>query len=386
MTATVDWAPKAQALAADLRAKNAIRSDTVAHAIQAVPRHLFIKGHYATGHHTPVDPAQPTDELLDLAYADRGIMTHTPADGAGGFSSTSQPSIVAKMLEAAHLQPGMRVLEVGAGTGWNAALIAHITGAQTHTVEASPLVAAEAREALARAGAERVTVHTGDGYLGHPDSGPFDLVIVTCGIAGISPAWLDQLSPTGTILAPIAHGGLHPLTRIITTEGSPTGQLVANADFMTATGPLYAGATPPPATRGQHFATPDPAAARTGAVPADLDPRGSYVDLWMHLAAHQAGTTCAGVKDTSDYTGCAVVDGDAAVFVQPGGLHLTPGSEPELLADQVQQHVSEWDHNGRPGLTAWRCSLVPAGDTGHPLLAPAYWRLATGSSPAPERM
>ncbi|WP_432252277.1 protein-L-isoaspartate O-methyltransferase family protein [Streptomyces sp. HNM1019] len=386
MTPTVDWAPRAQALAADLRAKNAIRSDAVAHAIEAVPRHLFIKGHYATGHHTAVDPAQPTDELLDLAYADRGIMTHTPADDADGFSSTSQPSIVAKMLEAARLRPGMRVLEVGAGTGWNAALIAHITSAQTNTVEASPLVAAEAREALARAGAQRVTVHTGDGYLGHRDSGPYDLIIVTCGITGISLAWLDQLSPHGTILAPIAHGGLHPLTRIITSEGGPTGQLVASADFMTATGPLYSGATPSPATCGQHFATPDPAVSRIGVVPADLDPRGSYVDLWMHLAARQAGTTCAGAKDTSDYTGCAVVDDASAVFVQPGGLHLTPGPEAELLADQVQQHVSEWDHNGRPELTAWQCSLVPAGDTDHPLLAPAYWRLATGSDPAHEHM
>ncbi|EXU69897.1 protein-L-isoaspartate(D-aspartate) O-methyltransferase [Streptomyces sp. PRh5] len=386
MTTTVDWVPKAQALAADLRAKHAIHSDTVAHAIQAVPRHLFIKGHYATGQHTPVDPAQPTDELLDLAYADRGIMTHTPADDAGGFSSTSQPSIVAKMLEASCLRPGMRVLEVGAGTGWNAALISYITGAETHTVEASSLVAAEAREALARTGAQRVTVHTGDGYLGHPDSGPYDLIIVTCGIAGISPAWLEQLSPNGTILAPIAHGGLHPLIRITTTGDGHLGQLVASADFMTATGPLYSGATPPPATRGRHFATPDPAAARTGAVPADLDPRGSYVDLWMHLAVRQAGTTCAGATDTSDYTGCTVVDGDTAVFVQPSGLHLTPGPATELLADQVQQHVSEWDHNGRPELTAWQCSLVPAGDTDHPLLTPAHWRLATSSNPEPERM
>ncbi|MFE2675356.1 protein-L-isoaspartate O-methyltransferase family protein [Streptomyces hygroscopicus] len=203
MTTTVDWAPKAHALAADLRTKGAIRSDTVAHAIEAVPRHLFINGHYAAGHHTPVDPAEPTDELLDLAYADRGIMTHTPADDAGGFSSTSQPSIVAKMLEAARPRPGMRVLEVGAGTGWNAALIAHVTGAETHTVEASPLVAEEAREALARTGAQGVTVHTGDGYLGYPNGGPYDLIMVTCGIAGISPAWLDQLSPTGAILAPL---------------------------------------------------------------------------------------------------------------------------------------------------------------------------------------
>ncbi|MER0476821.1 methyltransferase domain-containing protein [Streptomyces sp. Edi2] len=374
MTAILDWAPKAQALAAELRAKNAIRSETVAAAIEAVPRHMFIAGHYAAGQHTKIDPEQPTEDLLRLAYADRGIMTHTPADAAGGFSSTSQPSIVAKMLEAAGLRPGTKVLEIGAGTGWNAALIAQITGTSVHTVEASPLVAAEAREALARTDSQHVTVHTGDGYLGHPEDGPYDLILVTCGIAGIPPAWVEQLASGGAILAPVAHGGLHPLLRVTRTgDGMLAGQLMANADFMNATGPLYAGATTAPATRGQHLPAPLPSAARPHPIPTSLDPRGSYLDLWMHLAARDTRTTCAGAEGTNDYTGCALVEEDTAVFVQPGGLHPTPGPTAQALADQVEQHVTEWDHDGRPGLTAWSCSLTPAGTAEHPLLAPANW-------------
>ncbi|MCB5908457.1 protein-L-isoaspartate O-methyltransferase family protein [Streptomyces pinistramenti] len=374
MTTTLDWTPRAQALTADLRTKNALRSETVAAAIEAVPRHLFIAGHYATGQHTTVDPEQPTDELLRLAYTDRGIMTHTPADDAGGFSSASQPSIVAKTLEAAQLRPGLKVLEIGAGTGWNAALIAHITGANVHTVEASPLVAAEAREALARADSRHVAVHTGDGYLGHPEGGPYDLILVTCGIAGISPAWLDQLAPDGAILAPVAHGGLHPLLRVTRTDAdSLVGQLVANADFMNATGPLYAGAATSPATRGQRLPAPAASCARLHPTPGDLDARGSYVDLWMHLAARDARTTCAGAEGTTDYTGCALVDDDIAVFVQPGGLHPAPGPKAQDLADQVAQYVTDWDHEGRPALTAWSCTLAPAGTTEHPLLSPANW-------------
>ncbi|MFF4179752.1 protein-L-isoaspartate O-methyltransferase [Streptomyces sp. NPDC001750] len=381
MTVTVDWVPMARALTTDLRAKGAIRSDAVAAAIEAVPRHAFLTGHYATGQHTRVNPDQPDAELLALAYADRGIMTHIPADDAGGFSSTSQPSIVAKMLEASQLRPGMRVLEIGAGTGWNAALIAHITKADVHTVEVSSLVATEASAALARADAPNVTVHTGDGYVGHPAGGPYDLIVVTCGIAGIAPAWLDQLAPDGCVLAPVAHGGLHPLLRVTRTADGPVGQLVVNADFMHACGPLYAGATTSPATRSRDFPVPDPADARPRAVLEGLDPRGDYVDLWMHLAAHDTRTTCAGAEGTTDYTGCALVDADAdaAVFVQPGGLHLTPGRASQALADQVEQYVTEWIRTGRPELTAWTCSLTQAGNADIPLLAPADWQLYQGN-------
>lgn len=373
MTTTPVWTDLARDLTASLRATGAICTDLVADAIRAVPRHQFISGHYATGRHTTVNPDAPTAELLQLAYADRGIMTHIPTDEAGGYSSTSQPTIVAKMLEAAELEPGMRVLEIGAGTGWNGALIAHITGADVHTVEASPLVADEARANLARAGAARVTVHTTDGYDGHPDAGPYDRIIVTCGIAGIPSAWLSHLTPDGVILAPIAHGGMHPLMRITCTSRHTRGQLVATADFMTAIGALYAGATPSPSTQGRHLPAPD--RTRNGDIPADLEQRTSYADLWMFLAAKDSRVTCASVKDTTAYTGCALVADDiTAVYVQPGGLHLTPGPAADELADRAARHTAEWKHLGRPHLTAWTCSLGPA-DTAPSLLTPAGWQL-----------
>ncbi|MDT3397425.1 protein-L-isoaspartate O-methyltransferase [Streptomyces sp. B1866] len=376
MTTTTDWMPLARQLADTLTTKGAIVSETVAHAIASVPRHLFITGHYATGAHRTVDPAQPTDELLHLAYADRGIMTHIPTDAAEGWSSTSQPSIVAKMLEAAALTPGMRVLEVGAGTGWNAALIAYITGAEVTTIETSPVVADEARAALGRADVQGVTVVTADGYLGHDAAGPYDLILVTCGVSGIPAAWLGQLADGGSVLAPLAHGGLHPLTRIRPTAAGLTGRLVTNADFMAATGPLYAATTPAPIARDAALPAPDPAATRRGTVPAGLDPRGDYVDLWMHLAARDPRTTCASAEGTSDYTGCALVaDDDTAVFVQPGALHPTPSPAAQALADEAGQLIAEWTESGRPALTAWSCSFAPAGQPTHPVLAPAAWSL-----------
>ncbi|GAA2364649.1 protein-L-isoaspartate O-methyltransferase [Streptomyces carpaticus] len=369
MTATAtDWAPRARALADELRAKGALSSDVVADAIASVPRHLFVTGHYAHGQHTTVDPAQPTDEHLSVIYRDIGVMTHTPSDKAGGYSSTSQPSIVAKMLEAAHLTPGMRVLEIGAGTGWNAALIAHITGAPVHTVEASDLVAAEAREALTRASADHVTVHSADGYTGHPADGPYDLITVTCGIAGIPTGWLDQLAPGGTILAPIALGGTHPLTRVHATPDGAAGQLVTMADFMAARGPLYADATPSPATAGTALAAPTP----THAVhfPDPLE-RPAYIDLWMYLATHDPRTTCAGAQGTTEYTGCAVVqDRDTVVYVQPTGIHPTPAATD--LAAQTLDRIAAWTNAGRPPMSTWRAPLVPGGDPSAPLLVP-HW-------------
>ncbi|MGW7294899.1 protein-L-isoaspartate O-methyltransferase family protein [Streptomyces xiamenensis] len=368
VTAT-DWAPRARALADALRAKGALSSDAVADAIASVPRHLFVTGHYAHGQHTTVDPTRPTDEQLSVIYRDIGVMTHTPSDKAGGYSSTSQPSIVAKMLEAAQLTPGMLVLEIGAGTGWNAALIAHITGAPVHTVEASALVAEEAREAVHRAGTPHVTVHCADGYTGHPAHGPYDLIIVTCGIAGIPTGWPDQLAPGGTILAPIALGGTHPLTRVHATPAGTVGQLVTMADFMAARGPLYADATPSPATAGTPLAAPDPAQAHP--FPTALD-RSTYIDLWMYLATHDPRTTCAGAAGTTEYTGCAVVaDHDTVAYVQPNGIHPTPGATG--LAAEAMDLISAWTNAGQPPMNTWRTSLAPGGDPSHPLLVPSEW-------------
>ncbi|MFE3557309.1 protein-L-isoaspartate O-methyltransferase [Streptomyces sp. NPDC059193] len=379
-TAARTWRELADELVTDLRAKGAVRTDAVADAIRSVPRHRFITGHYATGPHTTVDPAEPTTDLLALAYTDRGIMTHIPSDAAGGYSSASQPSIVAKMLEAAQLKPGMRVLEIGAGTGYNAVLIAYLTGAPVHTIDASEFVVSEARDSIARTGIPDVAVHAADGYQGHPAGGPYDLIIVTCGISGIPPAWLDQLAPGGSILAPLAHAGMHPLTRITPTTQHAVGRLVTAADFMTAVGPLYATATPSPSTLGQHL--PHPAHVRPGAVPAPLDQRTAYVDLWMYLAGRRrelegldVQVTCASVQGTSDYTGCTVIaDTDAAVYVQPGALHHTEGDAARGLADQVQQHVADWDRTGRPALADWTCTLTPA-ITHQPLLTPSCWSL-----------
>jgi len=228
--------------AAFLRAQGAIRSEAVERAFATVRRDRCV-----TSFHTPdgvvgvPQDAIPPAEVLERIYSDQALITQFDERGAPS-SSSSQPALVAEMLEALELTPGARVLEVGAGTGYNAALLATITKAPVVTVEAAEPVAVEARAALRRLGLHRlVTVVHGDGYEGWPTGAPYDRIIVTCGCVGLSPRWLAQLAPGGMALVPVAHGGVHPIVAAWRDGPALRGRMVLWADFMAAAGPLGQG-------------------------------------------------------------------------------------------------------------------------------------------------
>jgi protein-L-isoaspartate(D-aspartate) O-methyltransferase len=163
-----------------------IHTPAVEAAFRAVPRHLFL-------------PAV----ALDTVYADEAI----PTKRLGGktVSSSSQPAIMAIMLEQLDVHRGHRVLEIGAGTGYNAALMAHIVGDRGHvvTVDIDDDLVADAREQLAAAGFERVHVVCSDGGLGYPAGAPYDRIILTVGAWDIAPAWQEQLKPDGRLVLPL---------------------------------------------------------------------------------------------------------------------------------------------------------------------------------------
>ncbi|MBO2464977.1 protein-L-isoaspartate O-methyltransferase family protein [Actinomadura violacea] len=370
MTATDTIADRLTAYAADLTGKGAIRSEHVASAFAAVPRHLFLNTIYQGRERVQVGE-EPDGEVLDRIYSDRSLMTHVPDDEAGGYSSASQPSLVAKMLEALDLEPGMRVLEVGAGTGYNAALIATITDAPVVTIDVSQAVAAEAAAALDRAGIDRVTALHADGYLGHPDAGPYDRIIVTCGVTGASPHWLDQLAPSGLALVPTAHGGQHPLLAITQPGPAPTARAVSHADFMTAAGPLYY--WPAHRTRTPTRAVPADALALTHDVGPELDDT-DYQALWFHLAAHDPRATRAWTDGIDPAHGlCALHDPDttATAWIHHDGTAHHTG-DPSLL-DQLAELVTAWTDTGRHAISDWTTPLEPIGPTSQPVHAPANW-------------
>jgi protein-L-isoaspartate(D-aspartate) O-methyltransferase len=180
-----------QALIDDLKNKGLIRSSHVEAAFRAVLRHHFL-------------PGSPLEEI----YSDRAISAKQDDEGKW-ISSSSQPAIMAIMLEQLGLQPGHNVLEIGTGPGYNAALMAHIVGerGQVVTVEIEQDLADSARLHLKTAGFDQVQVVCADGGYGFTDEAPYDRIILTVGAHDITPAWWEQLKPDGRLVLPLVLRG-----------------------------------------------------------------------------------------------------------------------------------------------------------------------------------
>ncbi|HEX5405028.1 MAG TPA: methyltransferase, FxLD system [Pseudonocardiaceae bacterium] len=174
-------------------------TDDILVAVGAVPRHVFLP-----------------DVPLPRAYSLGSVVTHRDERGVA-LSSASEVPTVAGMLKQLDVRPGHRVLEIGAGTGYNAALLRHLVGPQgsVTTVDILEQAADEAREHLVAAGFGDVTVVHGDGELGVPENGPYDRIIVTAGATDLPPAWADQLAPGGRLVVPLRINGL---TRTVAFE------------------------------------------------------------------------------------------------------------------------------------------------------------------------
>jgi protein-L-isoaspartate(D-aspartate) O-methyltransferase len=179
-----------QALIDTLIGSKIIQSSPIEAAFRAVPRHLFLP-----------------DLPLDKAYEDRAIPTKM-ADGRA-ISSSSQPTMMAIMLRQLQLKPGHHILEIGAGTGYNAALMAHLVGekGQVTTIDIDEDIVAAARSHLQAVGCQNVQVICADGTQGWLDNAPYDRIILTVGGWDISPAWIEQLTADGRILLPLSLNG-----------------------------------------------------------------------------------------------------------------------------------------------------------------------------------
>ncbi|MEU1662915.1 methyltransferase domain-containing protein [Streptomyces sparsogenes] len=217
-------------------------------AFHAVPRSAFLpelmwRFDMSTGRSTAVNKADDPAEWLRYADSDVPIVTqwddgkHSGAEpGRVSTSSASMPSVVFSMLRDLDVRVGHRVLEVGTGTGWNAALLAHRLGAENVvTVEVDEVVAATARATLDRFGAPVRVVH-GDGLQGCPDAAPYDRIIATCGMRSIPFSWVRQSRPHGVIVAPWGthYGNGDAVARLIIADDgrSASGTFTGPVEFM----------------------------------------------------------------------------------------------------------------------------------------------------------
>ncbi|MEV6927100.1 methyltransferase, FxLD system [Dactylosporangium sp. NPDC051485] len=197
-------------------------------ALETVPRHVFV-------------PGVP----LQQAYANDVVHTKLAEDGRP-ISAASQPRIVAMMLQQADVRAGHRVLEIGAGTGYNAGLLAELAGpdGQVTTVDVDADLVEAAAANLAAAGYGSVRVVCGDGALGDPSGAPFDVVIATVGAWRVPQAWLDQVAAGGRLVVPQRIRGR--MTRSVVYERGTAGRWVSVDHQLCGFMPLRGGAADDP--------------------------------------------------------------------------------------------------------------------------------------------
>ncbi|WP_433275219.1 methyltransferase domain-containing protein [Pseudonocardia xinjiangensis] len=377
-----------------LRDAGRIRSPAVEDAFRAVPRHLFLPG-----------------LSIDDAYADEAVAVQF-AEGVA-TSSASQPSMMAIMLEQLDLRPGHRVLEIGAGTGYNAALMARIvgpTGAVTAVDIDEDLIAGAAVH-LADAGVTGVGLVVGDGALGHPPLAPYDRIVLTVGSSDIRPEWVAQLAPGGRLLLPLAVRGSQLSTALdLGPDGVLRSDSVRSCAFIRLRG---LGASTDVAARLDGFRLmlqvaedgPGPDAAEVAAAlacPGGLLPvpvRLGSADVWdgfgLWLALTELGTCRLLASDAEtglpdDLLPLGPGRGTIALATvrgeQPSGLAMVVagpdrsdgsrassvgvrvyGAAGPVLGVRLLTALERWLTAGRPGAAEWQMAAVPAGALREPL-------------------
>jgi protein-L-isoaspartate(D-aspartate) O-methyltransferase len=159
-----------------------IRDQRVINAFRRVPRHRFVSPEYS-----------------HLAYADGPLPI-------GNNQTISQPYIVALMTQLLNLRPNEKVLEIGTGSGYQAAILAHLAK-EVHTVERHTELAERASHLLEKLGIDKVTAHVGDGSLGWPENAPYDGIVATAAPPSVPPPLLEQLAVGGRLVLPVGERG-----------------------------------------------------------------------------------------------------------------------------------------------------------------------------------
>jgi protein-L-isoaspartate(D-aspartate) O-methyltransferase len=356
----------ARALVETLKRKGDLRDARVEAAFLEVPRHLFLP-----------------ELTLEQAYADEAVPTKRDSDGTP-ISSCSQPSMIAIMLEQLQLQPGHNVLEIGAGTGYNAALMQQIVGPAGHvtTIELDPQIAEQASDHLMRAGMSAVNVVPGDGAAGCPPRAAYDRIMATAGIWDVPHPWVRQLKQRGILVAPLwidafqVSAAFHarPDGSLISEQNLPCGfirlrgaaagpnvqvRVGSSALFLTSSTALH--------VDGAAIAmllAEDAADDHLGQALVSVEEWHGFLNfLSLYLAPEYilAGYVIAGEQKPFglEGQGFAVLTRGSACFVPLRGQGAARyfGGGDALLA--VREMLDQWGAAGRPGSDRLRLELTP---------------------------
>lgn len=344
-------------------------------AFAAVPRHAFLpdivwrhdRGAVGEADLVPLERSADPDTWMRTAYTDDAVITQvddrapSAVVGREATSSVSAPGTVARMLTAADLRPGARVLEIGTGSGYHAALLAHSLGPDAvTTIEIDPVLADRARTALSAAGFGQVEVLTGDGTHTLGRRPPFDRVIATAAVRDVPHAWLAHTRPGGLVVTPwtttYRAGGL--LTLTVGSDGSGAGRLGIDTSFMRV--------------RSQRVPRFHPTRVGMGEGTTDV----SLTDVHgSHLLGHRPAELAIGIRvprcqpvysPTDQCSGTLwLVDqwsrSWAGLAVEGTGPHEVRQAGPRRLFDEVAAAHQWWVDADRPDVTDWLVTVDEAG-------------------------
>ncbi|GAA3848790.1 methyltransferase domain-containing protein [Streptomyces sedi] len=349
-------------------------------AFTAVPREMFVPRFTIRRDGARLVLAAGDPGYLEDVYADTSLVTRWDAAGTA-VSSSSEPSLMARMLHAFDMPAGARVLEIGTGTGYNTALLCHHLGdTRVTTIDIDPALTTVAAERLAAAG-HHPHVVTGDGTAGHPEGAPYDGILATCGVHRVPTAWLEQVRPGGLVVTNISNG-IARLT--VADDGSAHGRfLPAPAMFMRARPDT--GHVAPAARQYAELVATGTATGRrrAAALPAEVDEDAFYRELVFATAmetclAHH-DVLALSLSDPDSGTTHGLIHPPtgswARITPQPGRRAHVEHSGPRDLWDERLRFATRWLAAGSPGPDAYTLRVTRSGD--HTLRrdgnAPADW-------------
>ncbi|MEW2129816.1 ATP-grasp peptide maturase system methyltransferase [Streptomyces sp. NPDC005435] len=352
----------------------AVRTEPWKKAAAAVHRHEFLRG----GYFRPVPGTSPTawapvletdEEWLAGCYADQSLVTQIagtirPEDVQGTItrqptSSSTLPSLVLRMLEALHVGPGMRVLEIGTGTGYSTAVLAARLGEDNVTsVEYDEDVASRARRALAQHGTWPLLV-TGDGLEGYAASAPYDRIIATCGVRTVPAEWLRQTRPGGEILTTVGGWlGASDLVRLtVHDDGTAQGPVLGGqVEFM-----LARPHTPPPLGLLPDLSGGEEREALVGAdVLADWTTR-----FIAQFGAPSVQRLALQVDGRTEDVLLDVESESWASLYQDRDRWIVRQSGPTRPWDAIEEQLGRWHAAGTPAIEDATVRVTPEGQSLH---------------------